>query len=472
MTTIVWFRQDLRLHDNPALAEATKRGAFVPVYIEDTSAQPLGGAGRWWLHHSLAALTQSLGRLVLRRGNPAQILPKLADDTKADAVFWNRCYEPHAIARDTALKQALSTCDIDARSFGAALLHEPWDIKTGAGGPFKVYSPFWRACLQRPVVRPLACPAIQLAARDIASEVLTSWELLPSRPNWAKGWERQWSPGEDGAQQRLSAFLDDGLDGYATLRDRPDLPKVSRLSPHLHWGEISPRQIWTQVNIAADSGTVPRKDADKFLAEIGWREFASHLLFHFPDLPHKNWKPAFDAYPWRENAADLKAWQRGRTGYPLVDAGMRELWATGTMHNRVRMVAASFLVKHLRIDWRQGAAWFWDTLADADLANNSASWQWVAGSGADAAPYFRIFNPTEQARRFDPEGVYIRRWCPELAKLPAVHIHAPFDAPPDVLAQASVTLGTTYPSPIVDHRAARAAALEGYGAIKISSTEG
>lgn len=466
MVSIVWFRQDLRLRDNPALTRAAARGPIVPVYILDeatpAAGRGIGGAGRWWLHHSLAALARSLGGLVLLRGDPRRLLPDLAAGTGADAVFWNRCYEPQAVARDRAVKALLGERGLHVESCNGALLHEPWELQTGSGGPFKVFTPFWRACLKRPVAAPLPAPALRLVPFGDLGEDLSSQDLLPRRPDWAAGWDGIWTPGEAGALARLESFVAAGLTGYAEGRDRPDLTQVSRLSPHLHWGEISPRQVWARVTSAAEHGDIPRADADKFLSEIGWREFASHLLYHFPTLPERNWKPAFDGYPWRTSAQDLAAWQRGRTGYPLVDAGMRELWRTGWMHNRARMVAASFLVKHLRLDWRLGEAWFWDTLVDADLANNAAGWQWVAGSGADAAPYFRIFNPVEQGRRFDPAGAYVRRWCPELARLPDAHIHAPFAAPAEVLRDAGVTLGTTYPKPIVDHAAARQAALAGY----------
>jgi deoxyribodipyrimidine photo-lyase len=304
------------------------------------------------------------------------------------------------------------------------------------------------------------------------SDRLDDWNLRPVRPDWAKGFGPQWTPGEVGARARLDHFLDHGLMGYGELRNRPDLENVSRLSPHLHWGEISPRQIWaaTHAKIAAEPAL--RRDGEKFLSEIGWREFAYHLLFHFPTLPERNWKPGFDAYPWREDRAQLRAWQRGQTGYPIVDAGLRELWTTGTMHNRVRMVVASFLIKHLRMDWRHGEAWFWDTLLDADAANNAASWQWVAGSGADAAPYFRIFNPISQGQKFDPDGIYVRRWCPELGRLPTAVLHAPFEAAPEILAAAGVVLGQTYPLPIVDHAEARAAALAGYEAVRDAGRPG
>ena len=471
---IVWFRQDLRVADNPALRHAAELGPVLPVYVLDESSapegRPLGGASRWWLHHSLAALKKELGGLLLLRGDASVVIGDLARRTKAAGVHWNRCYEPAAIARDTALKVQLTGDGFDAVSFNGSLLNEPWDVRTGEGGPYKVYSPYWRACLKLDVAAPVAAPASLKLAQipRVAGERLEDWGLLPTRPNWAKDFAPLWVPGEAGARAQLANFLDNGLDGYGELRNRPDLPKVSRLSPHLHWGEISPRQVLAATRMHMEHEPALRKDGEKFLSEIGWREFAHHLLFHFPTLPVRNWKPAFDAYPWRTNARDLKAWQRGLTGYPIVDAGMRELWHTGYMHNRVRMVVASFLIKHLRIDWRQGEAWFWDTLLDADVANNAASWQWVAGSGADAAPYFRIFNPMEQGRKFDPDGLYVRHWCPELARLPNPVLHAPFTAPPEILEAAGVTLGKTYPRPIVDHAEARAAALEGYKSVKSS----
>jgi deoxyribodipyrimidine photo-lyase len=472
MTSIVWFRQDLRLSDNPALAHAAQRGPVIALYVLDETrppaGRPLGGAARWWLHHSLAALAKSLGRLVLLRGDPVVVVPEFARRVAAKGIFWNRCYEPFAIARDTAIKSALSAAGFDVASFNASLMFEPWEMKTLGGGPYKVYTPFWRACLKAPIAAPSSTPDLHVAHPADMGESLESLNLLPQRPNWAKGFETEWQPGERGAQQRLNAFLESGLDGYAELRNRPDLPNVSRLSPHLHFGEISPRQVWPATQMHAERQPERRRDAEKFLSELGWREFAYHLLFHFPLLPEKNWKPAFDAYPWQQDDAVLKTWKRGQTGYPVVDAGMRELWKTGYMHNRVRMIAASFLIKHLRLDWRQGEAWFWDTLVDADLANNAAGWQWVAGSGADAAPYFRIFNPMEQGRKFDPDGAYVREWCPELARLPNAHIHAPFEAPADILRGTGIVLGRDYPRPIVDHAQARAAALSGYQAIKKS----
>ena len=470
MTTVVWFRNDLRVSDHPALAHAAQRGKVVPVYIfDETDPWPLGGASKWWLHHSLAVLQKNLGGLILLRGDPRQLVLEVAQRCSADAVYWNRAYEPHAVARDTDIKSALGETGLEARSFKANVLHEPWELETGAGGPFKVYTPFWRAAQRLPKEPPLGAPEVHLAEWDGYGDALTDWALLPHAPNWAQGWEDLWQPGEQGAHARLAAFLSDGLKGYGALRDRPDLPNVSRLSPHLHFGEISPRQIWAQTRFAADQDGALEKDAGKFLSEVGWREFSNHLLFHFPTLPDKNWRPAFDAYPWQDNPAHLAAWQQGQTGYPIVDAGLRELWSTGTMHNRVRMVAASFLIKHLQIHWQHGEAWFWDTLLDADLANNSAGWQWVAGSGADASPYFRIFNPMTQGRKFDPEGAYVRRWCPELAELPTEYLHAPFEAPDAELALHGVVLGETYPHPLVDHAQARASALKGYEAVKAAA---
>jgi deoxyribodipyrimidine photo-lyase len=421
------------------------------------------------LHHSLEKLSASLGGMLLLRGDPTRLLPELARRAGARGVYWNRCYEPHARRRDQELKTALSAQGLEVASFNASLLFEPWEIRTGSGGAFRVYTPFWRACLKAPAVAPRAAPRYKLSSIE-AGDALASWKLRPASPNWAAAFDGKWQPGETGAKDRLGAFLKKGLSGYAEFRDHPDLPHVSRLSPHLHFGEISPRQIRAALERHVAAHPRLRADADKFLAELGWREFSYHLLYHFPHLPEGNWRPAFDAYPWLSNPEHVAAWQAGRTGYPLVDAGMRELWSTGYIHNRVRMVAASFLVKHLRIDWRQGESWFWDTLVDADLANNAASWQWVAGSGADAAPYFRIFNPMQQGRRFDPEGAYVRRWCPEIARLPSEFIHAPFEAPPDVLVRAGVRLGDTYPHPLVEHAQARRAALEGYEAVKAAQT--
>ena len=462
MTTIVWFRQDLRIGDNPALAAAARRGPVVPLYILDEGGRrPLGAASRWWLHHSLTALDKSLGGLVLRRGDAAAILPQLAKAAGAYTIVWNRCHEPDATARDEHVVAAMAKAGIAVEGFNGNLLHEPSEVKTQTGGPFKVYTPFWRACRARHVPPPQRAVRPDVNIKGIDSDSLASWALLPKKPNWAAAWDKYWTPGEDGAQARLDAFLRSDLKDYATARDRMAGRNTSLLSPHLHFGEISPRQVFARVAVAGDKAGMSQAAA-KFEAELGWREFCAHLVYHFPNIATDNWRKEFDAFAWRRSAADLRAWQRGETGYPMVDAGMRELWQTGWMHNRVRMIVASFLVKHLRIHWRDGEAWFWDTLVDADLANNAGNWQWVAGSGADASPYFRIFNPMIQGAKFDPEGEYVRRWCPELKNLPDKFIHAPFDADGEVLEKAGIVLGRDYPKPIVDHAEARDAALAAY----------
>ena len=477
--TLHWFRQDLRLADNPAILAALERGARIaPIYILDpseTSPWAPGGASRWWLHESLRVLDAGLrdrgSRLVLRRGDPATVLRDLRTETGAEAVAWNRCYEPAAIARDTAIKADLTARGIDVKSTNASLLFEPWGVRTKAGGPFRVYTPFWRACrddasrieASRPAPETIAGPE-----QWPASDHLDDWALLPTKPDWAGGLRAGWTPGEAGAQERLIRFLDDRLAHYADERNRPDIDGTSSLSPHLHWGEIGPRQVWQAVLARLADGRLDRREdqAETFLKELVWREFSYHLLYHFPHLPEQPLDARFNAFPWHRDDALTAAWQRGRTGYPIVDAGMRQLWHTGWMHNRVRMIVASFLVKHLLQPWQQGAAWFWDTLVDADLASNSASWQWVAGCGADAAPYFRIFNPVLQGQRFDPEGDYVRRWVPELEALRATDIHQPWQAPPAVLAEAGVRLGLTYPQPVVDHKAARQRALGAFESVK------
>ncbi len=471
MKTICWFRQDLRTSDNPALTKAARSGEVIPVFILDDTDRQLGGASRWWLHHSLDDLSRSLGGLVLLRGDPVKVLPEFVQKTGATSVFWNRSYEPHCVERDTKIKRMLKENGIDADSCNGSVIAEPWELQTGSGGPYKVYTPFWKSLKARGFPAPL--PAVKPSIGDLGGLgcSLQSLDLLPKQPNWAEGWEDLWTPGETGAAVAFDTFLEKGVRGYGELRNRPDLKSVSRLSPHIHFGEISPRQLCAKSGFVADTYPDLAYDIDKFQSEIAWRDFANHLLFHFPKMPTQNWKPAFDSYPWQDNVEHLAAWQQGKTGYPMVDAGMRELWATGYMHNRVRMITASFLVKHLRIDWRHGEAWFWNTLVDADLANNCASWQWVTGCGADAAPYFRIFNPISQGSKFDPNGVYVRKWCPELANLPDSLIHAPFEADADTLAGAGISLGNTYPLPIVDHKTARQAALDGYQAVKNAQSQ-
>ena len=472
---IVWFRRDLRLSDNPALQRALALGQPVlPVYVLDETPdiRTPGAASLWWLGRSLAALAADLeargSRLILRRGPAADVLQALVAETGAAQVVWNRLYDPGVVDRDAALKRRMRASGVTVESFNAALLSEPWTVTNQAGEPFKVFTPYWRAAQAHLQLDPAGPAPDRLPAPDAwpASEALDSWGLQPRAPDWTGGFS-VWQPGEAGARARLDAFLDRGLADYAEGRDIPSGPAVSRLSAHLHFGEIGPRQVWAAVAEAELRRPGLTRSADKFRAELGWREFSHALLYQRPDLETANFKSAFDRFPWRTDPEGLRAWQQGRTGYPMVDAGMRELWATGVMHNRVRMLAASFLVKHLLIDWRAGEAWFWDTLVDADRAANAASWQWVAGCGADAAPYFRIFSPMGQGEKFDPEGTYVRRWVPELARLRGPGIHAPWTLSPMELRAAGVTLGRTYPAPIVDHGQARERALAALGETKL-----
>ena len=478
---IVWFRLDLRLADNPALRAAVKaagQDGIIPVYIwapdEEAPFAP-GAASRVWLHDSLRALSTALdargSRLILRVGPSLETLLELAEKTGARALFWNRRYEPAVAARDARVDGALRARGLaTATDLGlpsANLLWEPEALTTKAGQPFRMFTPFWRACRTQPRLDPAPAPArgeLSPPRRWPASVPLAALGLRP-RLGWDAGLRAAWSPGETGAHASLTQFVRHGLARYAQDRDRPDLDASSRLSPNLHFGEIGPRTVWSTVERAAAQRKI---DPSPFLRELAWREFAHHLLHNFPRSAEAPLRPAFLRFPWAPASA-ARAWRRGLTGYPLVDAGMRQLWATGFMHNRVRMVAASFLVKHLLVRWQEGARHFWDTLVDADLADNTLGWQWCAGSGADAAPYFRIFNPVIQGRRFDPDGAYVSRWVPELAKLPSRFIHAPWLAPADVLARAGVVLGRTYPAPMVDHGWARARALAAFDEIKASA---
>ncbi len=470
-TVLFWFRQDLRLTDNPALIQAARAGRVVPIYIlddENAGDYRIGGAGRWWLHHSLASLNRSLGgRLRLYRGAADRLLPQIVEAYGADSVFWNRCYEPWRIARDTAIKSALSAAGTNVESDNGSLLWEPWEVLKPDGTPYRVFTPYFRkGCLNAaPPRQPLAEPeTLDLVEDDDAHAVaFEGLELLP-RVRWDRVLEPHWDIGEAGAQNALDRFLEEGLRNYKRGRDFPALKSVSRLSPHLHWGEISPNQVWH-----AASAMQPSDNLDHFFSELGWREFSYSLLYHFPDLPTQNLQPGFNAFPWHSDADLQQRWQRGQTGIPIVDAGMRELWQTGYMHNRVRMIVASFLVKNLLQHWHAGEAWFRDCLVDADLASNSASWQWVAGCGADAAPYFRIFNPVTQGKKFDPEGVYTRRWVPELADVPSECLFNPWEARSGVLEAAGVVLGKTYPQPIVDLKVSRQRALDAYQTMKQSA---
>ncbi|MCI4643711.1 MAG: DNA photolyase family protein [Hyphomonadaceae bacterium] len=472
---LVWFREDLRLRDNPALHAASETGQpVICLYVLEDTAHGLrqhGGASLWWLHKSLAALSAEIaargGALILRRGQADAILKDLVGTLNPSAIYWNRRYDAAGIEVDTAIKSNLKKAGIEACSFNGRLLSEPWTLKTKTGGYYRVFTPYWKA-LRAFYAAPEPLPAPDsLHMPDVESDALYSWGLLPSQPNWAHQFPDFWSPGEDAALERLHAFLDGPVYHYSGDRNRPDLDtSTSGLSPHLRWGEIGPAQIWRAVRSAMSSGEVREDSAWKFLSEVAWREFSYVLLYHNPQLASQNYNRDFQHMPWRNAEADYDRWCRGETGYPVVDAGMRQLWATGWMHNRVRMITASFLTKHLLIPWQRGEAWFWDTLVDADPASNAASWQWVAGSGADAAPYFRVFNPITQGEKFDVTGDYVRRWCPELADLPNAHLFAPWETPGEVLKDAGVELGKTYPHPMIEHKAGRQRALEAYETVK------
>ncbi len=499
--SIFWFRQDLRLADNPGLTRAARAGKVLAIYIleptpfsspEPAGTSPCGGtapdgaagglhhaalaptamgaAARVWTHHSLAALNTALGgKLNVYKGEPAQIIGDLVRAHAVSSVFWSRCYEPWRIARDQTLKAGLKALGVPCESVNASLLWEPWEVLKSDRTPYKVFTPFYRkGCLHAAPPRPpLPVPENLALVKDPAALDLGALNLLP-KTRWDNPLASHWEISEKGAQARLADFLESGLEGYKTGRDFPARNHASRLSPYLHSGEISPHQVWHAVHTCAQSAIpahAQSADSDHFCAELGWREFSYSLLYHFPALAHANWQPKFDAFPWRQDPAALQLWQQGQTGYPLVDAGMRELWQTGYMHNRIRMVVASFLVKNLLIDWRHGARWFWECLVDADLANNSASWQWVAGSGADAAPYFRVFNPVSQGQKFDETGAYTRRFVPELARVPDKYLFAPWQAPADILAKAGVVLGQTYPAPMVDAAYSRARALAAFATL-------
>ncbi|MBU6235129.1 MAG: DNA photolyase family protein [Alphaproteobacteria bacterium] len=444
---IVWFRNDLRFADNPALTAAAASGQPVLclyIYDEETPAQwREGGASRWWLHHSLSKMDP----ICIRKGVAEKVLEDVVRETGAVAVHWNRAYEPYAVARDTRIKAMLKDMGVDAQSHKGNVLFEPWELKTGTGGPYRVFTPFYKACLANINLIGASLPAPKFEAASLDGLKVDELDLLPTLP-WDKGFYEMWEPGEDGARERLQTFIESPMKDYKEKRDYPSIEATSRLSPHLHFGEISHRDVWHTAE--------PHAGAPAFLREVAWREFSIHLLYHNPTLPEAPLQPKFADFPWQPDAKYLEAWKRGMTGYPIVDAGMRELWQTGWMHNRVRMIVGSFLVKHLLQPWQEGEAWFWDCLVDADLPNNSASWQWIAGCGADAAPYFRVFNPILQGLKFDPEGAYVRRFVPELKDVPNDFIHTPWE-----------WMGkTSYPAPIINHEAGRNRALEAYAKVK------
>jgi len=473
---IFWFRRDLRLRDNPALRwAAEQQRPVICVFIFDdlSSEWNLGGASRWWLHHSIESLQQDLkaagNRLRLFAGNTTETLKTIVDATDACALAWNRRYEPELIELDKNIKASYKEQNIEVFSAPGNLSHEPWQVAREGRYPYKVFTAYWRASLKHQSL-PVTATVTKLktSSKKLKSELtLTQLNLLPTL-SWAEDFPNHWTPGERGADKNLKSLLKAPITEYDQARDIPSVDGTSQLSPHLAFGEITPRQINASVAKKLKNGSLKADDnVETFLKEIGWREFAYHLLYHFPHTPENPLDIRFKKFPWKKiNPKTLQRWQKGNTGIPLIDAGMRQLWQTGWMHNRVRMVVGSLLIKNMGYHWLEGARWFWDTLVDADLASNTMGWQWVAGSGADAAPYFRVFNPLRQGERFDPEGEYVRRWVPEIAGLPNKHIHSPWTASPAELQQAAIILGETYPKPIVDLKTTRVEALERFAKIK------
>ena len=464
---IHWFRQDLRLSDNPAFYDATKNSSILPIYILDDKNSKefsMGKASRFWLHHSLTSLDKSLDEnLSIYQGDPLGIILEIIDRLNIEEIYWNRCYEPWRIKRDTHIKKEIESKGIKVNTLNGSLLWEPWTIKKGDGTPYKVFTPFFRkGCLLSDKPRePFPTPnnADLFHDSDKSLEV-NDLALLPSI-RWATEMKPFWNIGEDGAHKRLSEFLDSGIINYKNGRNFPAKPFVSKISPHIHFGEISPNQVWYTAKIKGNNESI-----DHFLSELGWREFSYAQLYFNPELPKKNLQSKFDQFPWDDNLNNLLAWQKGQTGVPMVDAGMRELWLTGAMHNRVRMVVGSFLVKNLLLHWHHGERWFWDCLVDADLASNSASWQWIAGCGADSAPYFRIFNPVTQGEKFDPDGEYIRKYVPEIKALPNKYLFSPWETPKEELDKAGIVLGQDYPNPVIDLKLSRQNALDAFKSLK------
>ncbi|KIL50103.1 deoxyribodipyrimidine photo-lyase [Jeotgalibacillus alimentarius] len=464
MTAIVWIRKDLRLHDNPGLYHTAETGKVLPVYIFDEDDK-IGSAQKWFLHHALESFQKRLksagSELLILSGKPSEILPDIVEKYEADSIHWNRQYEPAVFNRDREIGESLHKNGISVNTYEGRLLLPPWDVKKNNGDPYKVFTPFYKALQKHDI--PQALPAVKniepasFNKRDSLS--LDDLKLLPEI-NWTSGMEKRWTPSEEAAVRRFNAFLDKKLKVYKSKRDFPSEEASSALSPYFALGLLSVRSVYHSIKKSAEAAGEP------FIRQLVWRDFAYSLITHFPETKTDPMNEQFKSFKWMDESDQLKAWKHGKTGFPIVDAGMRELWTTGYMHNRVRMITGSFLTKDLLIHWREGADWFDDTLVDADVANNVMGWQWVAGSGADASPFFRIFNPTTQSSKFDPNGEYIRQWIPELKHMPTKHIHDPSSAPDDVLEEAGVQIGRDYPEPIVDHKAARQRALDHYDDVK------
>ena len=467
---VMWFRQDLRLADNPALTNALEDGKTLPIFILDdlnSKEHVNGAASKWWLHHSLIKLNKSLkNKLCFFVGNPIDILDEIHKQFEISNIFWSRCYEPWRIKRDKKIKKYFNDQNVNVNTFNGSLLWEPWNIAKKDGTPYKVFTPYYRkGCLNSDKPRmPLPVPNLSNLISIDHDFKIEDLELMPKN-NWYNKMTSLWSPGEEGALNKIEEFISNGLNNYKEGRNFPSNQNVSQLSPHLHFGEVSPNQVWYRAKTKEGKLGI-KKDLDHFLSELGWREFSFNLLYHFPFLPKENLQKKFDNFPWDNDKDKLKKWQKGLTGYPIVDAGMQELWQTGYMHNRLRMVVGSFLVKNLLLHWHHGERWFWDCLIDADLASNSAGWQWIAGSGADAAPYFRIFNPITQGQKFDPDGKYTRKYLPVLNDMPDKFLFNPWEAPEDVLRSAGVKLGENYPLPIVEIGSSRQKALEAFATTK------
>ena len=465
---LFWFRQDLRLFDNPGLYEAYKTGNVMPIYILDEDRKnnfKIGGASSWWLYNSLSKLNKKLdNKLNVYKGNSKDIILKLIKEHHIDAVYWNRCYEPFRVKDDFAIKHELKKAEISCKSFNASLLWEPWETLKSDGTPYKLFTPFYKKgyLYNKPTNEPLPITEKVTFIKDQSNSTSIETLKLLSATKSYSSIESSWIVGEDAAHEKFKDFLSNGLHNYKEGRNFPSKKNTSRLSPHLHFGEISPHYIWHTLRSKNTNKQFCSDDLEHFLKELGWREFSYYLLYHFQNLPDQNFQKKFDTFTWQTDNILLKKWQKGQTGYPIVDAGMRELWQTGYMHNRLRMIVGSFLVKNLLLHWHYGEKWFWDCLVDADLANNSASWQWVAGSGADAAPYFRIFNPVTQGEKFDPDGSYTKRFIPELRNMPVSYLFKPWEAPEPVLKEAGVILGQTYPRPIVDLVNSRKRALKAF----------